>query len=138
MLHLEREICDRLQGIPGVSGVYGMSALTPDGVGDKRLPAIFVTYDGYRVADAKSPGAVLLAVRWLAVLAVRNVADVTSGAPARAEAADIATRIVARLYRWKGNGALALQPLDAPRPIYEDGLLLITIPFEAQTIIDKE
>jgi hypothetical protein len=132
MLHLQRQICARLDGIPGVCSVHAISPLTQSAC-KERLPAIFVTFDGYRVDNAKSADGVVLAVRWLVVLAISSESSTLTR-----DEAGIVERIIGRLYRWKGSGALAMQPLGAPQPSYDNGRLLICLPFEADMVVTKE
>lgn len=139
MLAAEHHIRERLRGLPGLAGVHGMSDYAAAGVAGKRLPAAFVLADGYRVDDAKSPGGVRIAVQYLVVLAVRNVADVTAGSAAREAASDIASAIMARLYRYQPPGGYQpLLPTAPPKPLYEDGLLLYPLAFESGLAITKQ
>lgn len=139
MLAAEAHIRARLAAIPGIAGgVHGMGELSLDGVAGKRLPALFLACDGYRVLDDKSPGAVRIATRWLVVVAVRQVADVTGGTDARAAAADIAAAVMAHLYRWQPSPRYQpMMPAEAPRPEYSAGTLLLPLAFETSEIIER-
>ncbi|MCE5420257.1 MAG: hypothetical protein JJ713_05670 [Acidithiobacillus sp.] len=138
MLAAESAIRQRLAGIPGLAGVHGMADFAANGAAGKKLPAAFVLADGYRVDDGSSPGAVRLAVRWLVVLAVRNVADVVGGSGARVELTDLAASIMASLYRFQPPGFQPMRAVDAPRPSYEDGLMLYPLAFETLQIINRK
>lgn len=139
MLAIEPLIRARLEAIPEVpGGVSGLAELSPEAVAGRRLPAIFVGSLGYRVEDAKSPGAVRVATQWLVVVAVRQVADVRGGAGARAAAADLAAEVMARLYRWPPEGGSPLLPIAAPRPEYREGLLMFPLAFEHFEIIQRK
>lgn len=139
MLAAEALIRARLETLPGVTGgVHGMAELDMQSVAGKRLPALFVACDGYRVLDDKSPGAVKLAARWLVVVAVRQVADVVGGTDARAAASDLAAEVMARLYRWQPSPDYQpMLPAAAPRPEYAAGVLLLPLAFETSQIIER-
>lgn len=139
MLAVEAQIRARLAAIPDVpGGVSGLAELSPEAAAGKRTPALFVGSLGYRVEDAKSPGAVRVATQWLVVLAVRQVADVRGGAGARQAASDLAAEAMARLYRWAPEGGSPLMPIAAPRPEYREGLLLYPLAFEHFEIIHRK
>lgn len=139
MLAAEPLIRARLADLPGVTGgVHGMAALDLEGVAGKRLPALFVACDGYRVLDDQSPGAVRIAVRWLVVVAVRQVADVVGGTDARAAASDLAASVMAQLYRWQPSPDYQpMMPAQAPRPEYAAGVLLLPLAWETSQIIER-
>lgn len=140
MLSAESLIRERLQTLPGVSGgVHGMAELDMQSVAGKRLPALFVACDGYRVVDAKSAAAAQVAVRWLVVVAVRQVQDVVGGTDARAAASDIARAVFAALYRWQPSPDYQpMQPVASPpRPEYASGVLLMPLVFETEEIIRR-
>lgn len=138
MLAIEAMIRDRLAEIPDVpGGVSSLADLSMDAVAGRRFPALFTGSLGYRVEDAKSPGAVRIASQWLVVVAVRNVADAKGGADARASASDLAAEVMARLYRWSPAGFQPLLPINPPKPEYSAGLLLYPIAFECFQIIER-
>lgn len=139
MLAVESLIRQRLASIPDVpGGVASMADLSTDAVAGRRSPALFVGSLGHRIDDAKSPGAVRIASRWLVVAAVRNVSDVKGGAAARAEASDLIERVISLLYRWQPAPAFSpLMPVDAPRPEYAAGLLLYPLAWECQHLIER-
>ncbi|MCM2480202.1 phage tail terminator protein [Serpentinimonas maccroryi] len=140
MLAAEALITARLADLPGLAGgVHGLAELSREAVLGKRLPAIFVGTQGYRVLDDRSPGAVRIASRWLVVLVVRHVGDLAGGSTARASASDLARAVMGRLYRWQP--APGLQPLEAkeaPAPQYREGLLLFPLAFDCAEIIHTE
>lgn len=138
MLAAEPLIRARLAALPGIAGVHGLADLDLQGVAGKRLPAVFVACDGYRVVDDKSPGAVKIATRYLVVVAVRQVADVVGGTDARAAVSDLAAAVMAHLYRWQP--APSYQPMlpAAPaRPEYSAGVLLMPLAFETTQLIER-
>lgn len=139
MLEIEPLIRQRLQDIPGlIGGVHGIADLSQDiqTAAGKRLPAIFVGCDGYRVVDDSTHGAVRVAVRWLVIVAVRQVSDVVGGTDARAAVSDIATEVMSRLYRWQPTPQhQPMMPIQPPPPEYASGLLLLPMAFECNKII---
>lgn len=138
MLDAEPLIRQRLSGIPGVAGVHSLAELSMDGIAGRRLPALFVAPDGYRVLDASSARA-RIAVRWLIVVAVANAARVRDGDAARADAADIAGEAFARLLGWQPSPAWQpMQPGAAPRPEYVSGTLLWPLAFETVELIERK
>lgn len=138
MLAVEPLIRARLAGIPDLpGGVSSVAELSIEAVSGRRLPALFVGSLGYRVDDAKSPGAVRIASQWLVVVAVRNVTDAKGGADARAAASDLAAEVMARLYRWQPAGFQPLLPINPPRPEYSAGVLLYPLAFECYEIIER-
>ncbi len=137
MLDAEPLIRQRLSDIPGVAGVHSLAELSMDGVAGRRLPAIFVAPDGYRVLDASSARC-RVAVRWLVVVAVANAARVREGDAAREDAADIARETFARLLGWQPSPAWQpMQPVAAPRPDYAAGTLLWPLAFETIEIVER-
>lgn len=138
MLAVEALIRARLSEIPDVpGGVSSLADLSVDAVAGRRFPGLFVGSLGYRVEDAKSPGAVRIASQWLVVVAVRHVADARGGADARASASDLAAEVMARLYRWQPAGFQPLMPINPPRPEYSAGVLLYPLAFECYEIIER-
>lgn len=139
MLEIEPLIRQRLADIPGlIGGVHGIADLTMDiqTAAGKRLPAVFIGCDGYRVVDDTSPGAVRVAVRWIVIVALRQVADVVGGTDARSAVSDIATGVMARLHRWQPSAMYQpMTPVQPPHPEYAGGLLLFPMAFESYQII---
>jgi hypothetical protein len=138
MLAVEALIRARLAQIPDVpGGVTSMSDLSLEAVSGRRFPALFVGSLGYRIDDAKSPGAVRIASQWLVVVAVRHVADARGGSDARAAASDLAAEVMSRLYRWQPDGHAPLLPITPPKPEYSAGVLLYPLAFECPEIIER-
>ncbi|MCR6497086.1 hypothetical protein LJB71_14880 [Thermomonas sp. S9] len=139
MLAIERLIRDRLAAIPDVpGGVSSVAELSMEAVAGRRFPALFVGADGYRVEDDKSPGAIAVASRWLVIVAVRHVGDARGGSAARDAASDLATEVMARLYRWQPPGHKPLMAAAPPKPDYATGVLLYPLAFEAIHIINRK
>lgn len=138
MLAVEALIRERLETVPEVpGGVASLAELSVEAAAGRRFPALYVGALGYRVEDARSPGAVRIASQWLVVVATRNVADTRGGAKAREAAADLAAVVMARLYRWSPAGCQPLIPIAPPRPEYAAGVLLYPLAFECFQIIER-
>jgi hypothetical protein len=138
MFEAEALIRQRLTGIAGVAGVHSMAELSLDSVAGRRLPAIFVAPDGYRVLDAASARA-RVAVRWLVVVAVASASRVREGDAVRADAANIVRAAFARLLGWQPSPEWQpMMPTAAPRPEYAAGTLLWPLAFEAAQVIERE
>jgi hypothetical protein len=138
MLDLEPIIRQRLiDAVPALAGVHGAVSLGVEDVGGKRLPAAFVVSDGHRVLEVTAHGkAARIASRWLVVVAVRNVHQAAQGDAARADAADLVQSCMQALMGWQPRaGVQTLQPVTPPAPVYEDGLLLYPLAFEAGEVI---
>lgn len=136
---IEQQIRDRLASIDGVPGGVGAVAeLSMQAVAGRRWPALFVGSMGLRVVDTKSPGAVVVASRWMVVVGVRQVGDVVGGSDARMAAEDLAWAVLATLYRWAPAGAGPLMPVDPPAPEYAAGTLLLPLAFECDHIIRRQ
>lgn len=139
MLAAEPLIRARLAAIPDVpGGVASLAEVSLDAVAGRRFPALFVGCNGYRVDDAKSPGALRIATQWLVVVAVRQVADAKGGFDARSAASDLAAEVMARLYRWQPSSDYQpMLPVAPPRPEYQAGVLLLPLAFETLQIIKR-
>jgi len=138
MLDIEPLIRQRLiDTVPALAGVHGAVSLGVDDVGGKRLPAAFVVSDGHKVLEVTAFGKTArIASRWLVVVAVRNVQQVAHGEAARAEAADLVKVCLKSLMGWQPSvGVQTLQPVTAPAPVYQDGLLLYPLAFEVGEVI---
>lgn len=137
MLDAEPLIRDRLAAIDGVASVHALAELSMDGISGRRLPAVFVAADGYRVLEAQAARA-RVAVRWLVVVAVASAARVREGDAARAAAGDIARAVFAALLGWQPSPAWQpMLPVEAPRPEYDKGTLLWPLAFETAALIER-
>lgn len=138
MLSLLPRIVARVaEAVRGLAGVHGVAGIGAELVAGKRLPAVFVAADGYRVLEVTGQlDAVRVGSRWLCCVAVRNVAEVRAGVAAGGDAADLVEAVLAALTGWQpAPGYQALRPIDAPRPIYVDGTLIYPIAFECGQLI---
>lgn len=137
MLELEPQIIARLAGLPGLRGVHALAALTDEKT--KPTPCAYVAYDGASVAENNSDGsAARLTVRWLVVLAVKNVAH-ASGAAARDDAAPLVSALLGRLMGWQpASASRPLKLVDLPQPDYRNGTLLLPLVFETLQFVKKD
>jgi hypothetical protein len=138
MLELEPLIRQRLiDAVPALAGVHSAVSLGVEGVGGKKLPAAFVVSDGHKVLEVTAQGKTArLASRWLVVVAVRNVQQVSQGEAARADAADLVKDCLKALMGWQpAPGYQSLQPVTPPAPEYDVGLLLYPLAFEVGEVI---
>lgn len=115
--------------------VTGVSELgRPDGT--VVMPAVFVVLDGLSVLELAALGnRARLGLRWLVVVAVRSVADLGSGAQARALAGPLADVVLGTLMGYtppESAAPLALQ--TGPAPIYQEGVFYLPLAFEQQLV----
>lgn len=140
MLDVEALIRQRLAAtVPDLVGVHSAAALGIDDVGGKKLPAAFVVNDGYRVLEVTSHGAaVRIAARWLVIVVVRAFAQAASGERSRADAGPLVMECLRALMGWQPRvGVQALQPVTPPAPVYQDGILLYPLAFEAAMAVQR-
>lgn len=137
MLFVEPLIIARLAGIPGMAAsVHSLADFSKEALAGRRLPALFVGTQGYRIADARSSGAVRVACRHLVAVATRHVGDVRGGSGAKAAADDLAVAVMARLHRWQPTPDVGpLLPIDPPAPEYATGVLIYPLAFECLQLI---
>jgi len=103
----------------------------------KQLPAIFVGTDGYRVSHlAGQNRAAQIDIRWLIVIAGRNVANIRDGQPARESVSSVAGEAFSRLLGWLPPNCQAFTPNDGYRPIHQSGLLLFPLIFTSRMLIE--
>jgi len=139
MLEHEVHIRARLEGIPGCLGVHGMADFENSIAAGRQLPAIFVGVDGYSVSGhAGQKQGVQVAVRWLVVVAGRNVSAIRDGIQARETVSTVARLACARLIGWRPPGGQSFELIDGFRPVYEAGLLLFPLRFRGSTFIEPE
>lgn len=110
-LALEPLIVERIRSHLDPS-VFVFAAPDLDGVVERsqHVPAVHVLYQGYRINDAKTAAFVSVTQEWVTVVAVRNARDARAGQPARAEAGELAWRVIAALQQWT-------PPLPGAKPL---------------------
>lgn len=137
MFDSEPLIRARLETIPEVAGVHSVAELSQDGMTGRRLPAIFIAPDGYRVVD-ENPYRAQIAVRWLVVVAVGNAAQARSGDAARLDVATIVRAVIIMLLGWQPTPQQ--QPMRlarAPAPEVSGAVLYWPLAFETYEIIER-
>jgi len=105
----------------------------------KQLPAIFVGCEGYTVDQISGQNkSALLSVRWLIVVAGRDVSSIIDGKPARDSVAEISRRAFARLIGWYPPSGSPMTALNGYLPMYESGLVKFPLVFESKLHIEQE
>lgn len=100
----------------------------------QRTPALYVIYDGLRPTRATAGGRVQeLTLRWLVVVAVRNVAN-TEGTQAQEEAGALLARLIPALQAFRPDADhTPLTLADTPDPVYREGFAYIPTAWETTT-----
>lgn len=103
------------------------------------VPAVHVVWAGFRVLESRTDGAAArLDHTWLAVVAVRNVAQLKSGAAARLDAGPLVARVGAALMGYRPpnvNGPLRLAP--GPGAGGANGFFYVPLAFQVETIFQR-
>jgi hypothetical protein len=135
MLSLEPLLRERLERSGLFKGVWGLADLNAEKT--KPTPCVYVIYDGARVIESPAPyDKARVAVRWLVVLAVKDVARAADGNAARAAAQPLLAAIFNLLLGWRPDRAhMELRLTDCPRPEYQSGLLWLPAVFETVQIL---
>ena len=88
-----------------------------------------VIYDGY--AAGSQPALIDIRQRWLTVIVVRNVKQVSTGQAARNEAGPLATQVIRALHRWRPPGYMPLLLVTSPwAPAYDGGRIHLPLAWE--------
>ncbi|HEY0953981.1 MAG TPA: hypothetical protein VGE36_04440 [Roseateles sp.] len=105
----------------------------------QRVPAVHVIWNGFKVDEVNGAGTkARLAHTWLAVAAVRNVADTRSGGAARQEAGELLARAGGALMGFQPPGAVKpLRLAPAPRSWASAGFLYVPMAFIAETLFSN-
>jgi hypothetical protein len=125
LLALEPLLVARLKAeLPSTIKVLTLPDIKAATDGTRPVPAVDVIYGGYTVEEDKG-GMIKLTLKWLTMVAVRNLKEVREGAGARDEAGPLTDTVFEALHRWKppleGYGTLRLaNPIP---PIYVLGTL---------------
>ena len=141
-LELEPLIVARVASeVPGLRKVFGMAELAS--IREKAAqfaPCACVVYDGDTVpsGDGARGGqgqAQLVLQRWVVWLIVRNVRDGNAGAAARTDAGPLLSLLITALAGWSPTPTRRpLRRANAPRPLFEDGVIHFPVLFEAPLI----
>lgn len=137
LLSLEAALVARLETLSGLRGVHGLAALSDEKT--RPTPCAYVAYDGASVVENKSDGtAARLAVRWLVVLAARNVRQ-ASGQAAREDMQPLLAATLGRLLGWLPAGASrALRLIELPAPQFANGTMLMPLVFDTIQLVKTE
>lgn len=131
LLDWEAPIAARLEA----AGLPVRRATAADAVDRQAAPVVHVVYAGYNARDA-GVAASQLSIRWMAVVAARNVRAAAAGADARLEAAPMVQACIEALLGWHPPGASSpLRLVDGPEPFYEAGYLAIPVVFSASLVL---
>jgi hypothetical protein len=100
-------------------------------------PAIHLVYRGYRPTDVRTDGkAARLQQTWLAVVATRNARQLRSGEAARADAGQIAQRVLRALMGYQPTGSSKpLMLTDGPEAGFNGGFQYLPLAFTAELAI---
>lgn len=141
-LEIEAPLVARVrEALPSLRSVFGMADL--DKLRDKAgqfAPCACVVYDGDTVPTGESARggggqAQLVYQRWVVWLIVRNVKDGAEGSAARAEAGPLLSLLIKSLAGWTPTASFrSFRRGQAPRPLFEDGVIHFPVLFEAPLI----
>lgn len=101
----------------------------------QRTPALYVVFDGFRPTRATAGGRVQeLTLRWLVVIAVRNVTS-TRGTHAQEDAGALLARILPALqaFRPDAEHTPLVMSADTPAPVYREGFAYVPTAWETTT-----
>lgn len=107
-------------------------------------PAVHIVYQSYRTVEDRTDGLITrIEQTWLAVVATRNVRNLTTGEAARVDAGQIALAVCQSLMGFKaplldGKTTLLSKPLrltSAPSPGFSAGFQYLPLAFTAELVI---
>lgn len=128
--HLRARLDAALQRSVRVLSVPDLAAID----GTVSVPCVMVVFDDYRIAEGSGSGKRLrIAQNWLAVVAVRSVANIKAGDASRVHAGDIADTVIAALMGHQFDGCSKPTLLtNPPRASYKDGFFYLPISIEVE------
>ncbi|MBD3815428.1 MAG: DUF1834 domain-containing protein [Halothiobacillus sp.] len=128
-LALEDALVNRLKGeLPDAVHVLTAADLATVAEGSQPTPAVHVVYGGLEVLETNT-GFTSYQERWLAVIAVRNVAAIKSGTAARVDVGALAEQVNDALCYFRAAGARPLQPVTPPKPAYNAGYMYFPLAY---------
>lgn len=135
MLSLEPLLRARLADIPGIKGIHGLG--DPGGEKARPAPCCYVAYDNYDVLESGTDGtAARVAVRWVVIVAARNVARAGDGQPAREDANAIVNEVLRRLMGWQAAPQYSpLMLVPAAGAEYDGGTQFVPLGFEVEQVV---
>lgn len=138
MLEAAQAIIERLQsGLPAGVGVLSSADYSAARNLSQMAPAVFLYYQGYRVAEHNASKA-LVRIRqtWITLVLARNVASTASGDAARLDAGLIGLAVYQRLAGYRPDQvASPLALVDAPAAQYQPGLFLLPLGWQCDVIL---
>ncbi len=139
MLHLEKEILDRLRGaavIPPDVRVFSAADLAGAAQNFQFSPAVHVVFSGYRVRRNTANNFVAeVEQTWLTVAAARSARDQQGGGAARGGASELTEALFGLMAGWLPGGACAPFALaDAPGASFDQGVFYI--PMAWRTVVE--
>lgn len=143
LLILEPELLARLKEqlatLP--TKVHVLTAADLADVAEERqlTPAVHLIYQGYRVLQNRSDKRLArIEQTWLAVVAVRNVRTVKTGADARADAGVLASAVLMGLLGWQApSAAAAMELANAPAARFSGGHQYLPQAFTTELILGR-
>lgn len=142
-LALEPELLARLREQLGMQmpDLHLLSAADLAGVTEERQlsPAVHVIYRGYRVLEVNSSRrSSRIEQTWLAVVATRNARAIKSGSEARADAGELAAKVVSALSGWQPpSGAKPLALATGPAAVFSAGHQYLPLAFTAELVVGQ-
>lgn len=116
--------------------VHVMTAASLAGVTEDKqtTPAVQVVYQGYKILEARSDGTLVRVEQtWLAVVAIKNMKNLRSGAAAREDVGLIAVQVARALMGFKPPVCLKpLQLVDGPSGGFSAGHQYLPLAFQAE------
>lgn len=136
---LDAARADPSHPLAALRGVYGLAELEAEKA--RPTPCAYVAYDGARMLETGSDARLArVMVRWLVVLAVKNVTRAggtgASAEAARGDAQPLVDGVIATLMGWQPQGAQhAVRLIELPAPQFIAGTLFVPLVFEAARVI---
>lgn len=138
LLDLEPLLVERLEGIPGMLGVYGAAEFSGLEKAGKPSPCAYVLYGGYGVAQSSDTGDRARVVdNWLVVLSLKNASRVPGADPVRKEAAQMVRAVIEHVMGWQPelNSYKTFKLAPAPRPEPSPARLLFPLAFTIEHVV---
>lgn len=128
-LDLEPLLIARLQEqLPDGVEVQPEADVAAGGKSGGTKPRVQVIYDGYQAGTGPM---IEISQRWLTVIVVRNVAQVSSGQAARKQAGPLASTVIEALHRWRPPGYTLMTLTSSPyAPGYEGGRIHLPLAWQ--------
>lgn len=138
MFSVEPLLMDRLaEYVPAGVRVLAIPGLESVAESAQLAPAVLLMYSDYEVVEVGHGGlAHRVATNWLTWVLARNLREITSGAPARADADPIVTAIYRALAGWKPEGlSKPIQLHRAPQAAFAAGSFFLPIGWRLEQVL---